>query len=207
MRIPTIYIIYGAPCTGKSTLARLLDDKKVKIYDDIYHSSFIELRGLYSEVARLIDNGEQIKCSNYSIYYDAFVLITNNKSAFLTLQTMFNKQDENHGIVNSIRSNYHLVISCFESVFNKESEKSTMENNIIDKTVQILKDNLIEIIEKKVTFIDYIKPRAFKSKEDYDKHCTYEYYQFLCEECDFVVKPEEMMTKDEFEMVKEAFNN
>lgn len=206
MRIPTIYIIYGAPCTGKSTLARLLDDKKVKVYDDICHYDFIESRGLYSEVARLIDNGEQIKFSNDSIYYDAFVLITNNKSTFLTLQMMFDKR-ERHGIVKPIRSNYHLVISCFESLFNKESEKSTMKNNIIDKTVQILKDNLIEIIEKKVTFIDYIKPSAFKNKEDYDINCTYEYYQFLCEECDFVVKPEEMMTKDEFKIIKEAFNN
>lgn len=74
-----------------------------------------------------------------------------------------------------------------------------MENKEIEEQKKVL-----EILKsKKYIPLDMLNPRFWDDKETYDETVDYEYYLWLCEEeCEYVVKEEQKLTREEFNTLK-----
>ncbi len=71
----------------------------------------------------------------------------------------------------------------------------------LEKVLNILKS-------KKYIPLDRLNPRFWNDKETYDETVNYEFYLWLCEdECEYVVKEEQKLTRNEFNSIKEMLNN
>lgn len=82
-------------------------------------------------------------------------------------------------------------------------EYKTIENYILkaQKILNILKS-------KKYIPLDDINPIFWFNKKIYDETVNYEYYLWLCEDkCEYVVKEENKLTKEEFNAIKEMLSN
>lgn len=70
-------------------------------------------------------------------------------------------------------------------------------------------EKLLDILKSKQYIpFDRLNPRFWNDKETYDEVVNYEYYLWLCEnECEYVVKEERKLTREEFDIIMEMLNN
>ena len=68
-------------------------------------------------------------------------------------------------------------------------------------------EKVLEILKsKKYIPLEQINPKFWDNEEDYDETVDYEFYLWLCEEeCEYVVKEEQKLTREEFELVKRYY--
>ena len=81
---------------------------------------------------------------------------------------------------------------------------NTIKNYILKAQEQ---EKVLEILKsKKYIPLEQINPKFWDNEEDYDETVDYEFYLWLCEEeCEYVVKEEQKLTQEEFELLKRYY--
>lgn len=105
-----------------------------------------------------------------------------------------------------------LNISEMEKHFINLANYETRLNLVKTKQALIKKqeqEKVLNILKsKKYIPLDRLNPRFWNDKETYDETVNYEFYLWLCEdECEYVVKEERKLTKNEFNSIKEMLKN
>ena len=94
-------------------------------------------------------------------------------------------------------NNEYGVVYIPEFVIN-ELEQALIKKQEQEKVLDILKS-------KKYIPLDRLNPRFWNDKEIYDETVNYEFYLWLCEnECEYVVKEERKLTRNEFDSIMEV---
>ena len=91
-------------------------------------------------------------------------------------------------------------------------KKDEKHPDILEPIKQVLlkaqeQEKVLEILKsKKYIPLEQINPKFWDNEEDYDETVDYEFYLWLCEEeCEYVVKEEQKLTREEFELVKRYY--
>lgn len=90
---------------------------------------------------------------------------------------------------------------CEDEVHKYDNDFDTIKQALIKSQEQ---EKVLEILKsKKYIPLDKINPRFWDNKKDYDEIVDYEFYLWICEEeCEYVVKEEQKLTQEEFELLK-----
>lgn len=71
----------------------------------------------------------------------------------------------------------------------------------IKKQEEINKEACNLIKSGKFIPLNSLNPRNWDSQKNYKEIMTYDYYLFLCEECEYVVADKDKLTKEEFKII------
>ena len=100
------------------------------------------------------------------------------------------------------------IEDCFYEDPYADRKDVSYEDDIATIKQALLKaqeqEEVLEILKiKKYIPFDRINPRFWNDKETYNETCNYEFYLWLCEEeCEYVVKEEQKLTEEEFDLLK-----
>ena len=89
---------------------------------------------------------------------------------------------------------------------NGDMNKEYFINEILPKIEKDLDrleklEKVIELCLTKYVPLDSLSPSFWESKEVWLSTMSYEYYLFLCEECEYVIKENRRLTLDEFDLI------
>ena len=80
-------------------------------------------------------------------------------------------------------------------------KKNLVAYSKIKKREEINKEACNLIKSGKFIPLNSLNPRNWDSQKNYKEIMTYDYYLFLCEECEYVVADKDKLTKEEFKII------